>query len=48
MDDPILIYEMNPKALTWKELFGYSDPFTNVFVHGVVSKLIDWALNIKN
>lgn len=41
MNDPITIYEMNPKALTRKELFGYSDPYTNVFIHGVVSKLID-------
>ena len=39
---------MNPKSLTRKELFGYSDPYTNVFIHGVVSKLIDQALSIPD
>ena len=46
MGDIIKMYLMNPKSLTRKELFGYSDPITNSFIHGVVSKIITAALEI--
>lgn len=49
--EPCKIYQLNPKSVTNSELFGWNDILTNTFTHGIVSKIIQGALeepeNIK-
>ena len=36
--DIVNSYVINPKSVTGKELFGYTDLITGNFVHGICSK----------
>ena len=40
LNDNIILYKLNPKSITRKELFGYNDHITNSFIPGIVSKII--------
>lgn len=43
-NDVVKLYKLNPKSLTRKELFGFTDPITGSFIPGVVSKVITPAM----
>jgi dynein heavy chain len=37
--EKVELFKINPKSVSLNELFGFNDPFTNTFVHGIGGKL---------
>ena len=44
---PVEQYRLNPKSVTRGELFGYTNLLTNEWTDGLVSKLVNNAVNIE-